>query len=302
MPDDVLIVEDLGKRFGAVEAVEGASFSVPRGAFCGLFGRNGSGKSTTLNLITGLLARDAGQITLFGERMRLEPSVAVKARFAFVAGHLQLHHWMTCREHLDYVARFYPTWDKVREAGLLERFAVPLGQRVRTLSTGQYVQLQLVMALSHRPELLLIDEPGNLDAVVRQSLMESLIAAVAEEHTTVLMASHLISELEGICDHMCVLDRGRVLVSGAVDDLNERIKRVRYRNVPPEPAGWERHLAPEQWHGALLRPSRVREDLRVLLVGYTPERAALLGDLLHAADHELEHLALQELFVALTED
>lgn len=302
MADDALIADALVKRYGPTEALGGLSLSVPRGAFCGLFGRNGSGKTTTLNVVTGLTPRDGGEVTILDERLRFEPTAPTKARLAYVAAHLQLYWWMTCREHIDFVARFYPTWDRTRERELLQMLHIPLDQRVRTLSVGQYVQLQLLMALAHRPELLLIDEPGNLDAVVRQRLMESLIAAIAEEEMTVVMASHLIAELDGVCDYLCVIDAGRTLIQGSTEAMANAVKRVHYVGVPPQPPGYEHGLPPEQWEGAALRLFPNGSELQALIIGYTPRRAEGLRAHLGAESYEVEHLTLQEFFVALTED
>jgi ABC-2 type transport system ATP-binding protein len=294
MDEDVLVVQDLTKRYPGVQALGGLSFSVPHGAFFGLFGRNGAGKTTTLDIVTGLLMRDSGHVTILGEQLRIEPEPQTKVRFAYVAGHLQLYVWMTCREHIEFVSRFYPTWDPAREQELLAMFRVPLDQRVGTLSTGQNTQLQLLMALAHRPQLLLIDEPGNLDAVVRQRLMETMIEAIAEEDTTVVMASHIINELDGVCDHLCIIDRGVALASGPVDSLVESVRRVHYRGARAMPLG-----ATTEGGFALKRHG---DDFRAVIIGYTPERADALAQQLGATDYEAERLGLQELFVALTED
>jgi ABC-2 type transport system ATP-binding protein len=214
--DAVLSVEGLRRSYGRVRALSGLTFSVPRGAFFGLFGRNGAGKTTTLDIVTGLRTRDAGRVTILGEELGLEPSPEVKGRIGYVAGHLELYGWMTCAEHIELMRKFYATWDADREQQLLALFHIPLRQKVTTLSAGQGVQLQLLMALAHHPELLLIDEPGNLDAVVRQRLMTTMIEAIADQETTVVMASHILSELDGVCDHMCIIHNGRALAVGPV--------------------------------------------------------------------------------------
>jgi len=294
MTEDVLVVEKLEKRYGSVRALGRLTFRVPKGAFFGLFGRNGAGKTTTLDIVTGLLMRDSGRVTILGEQLRVEPEPETKARFGYVAGHLQLYDWMTCREHVEFVSQFYPTWDREREQELLAMFRIPLDQRVGTLSAGQNAQAQLLMALAHRPELLLIDEPGNLDAVVRQRLMETMIEAIADEETTVVMASHIISELDGVCDHLCIIDRGAALTSGPVESLAESVRRVHYRGVKQVP------LSVTGEGG--FRVERHGDEARAVIVGYTPERAEALARELGAESHETERLGLQELFVALTED
>jgi ABC-2 type transport system ATP-binding protein len=292
--DSVLVVQDLTKRYSRVQALNGLSFVVPRGAFFGLFGRNGAGKTTALDIVTGLLMRDSGRVRILGEDLRIEPEPETKARFAYVAGHLQLYVWMTCREHIEFVSRCYLTWDRAREQELLAMFRPPLDQRVGALSTGQSIQLQLLMALAHRPELLLIDEPGNLDAVVRRRLMETMIEAIAEEETTVVMASHIINELDGVCDHLCIIDRGVTLASGPVESLTESVRRVHYRGAKALPAD-----ATTEGGFALKRHG---DEVRAVIVGYTPERADALARQLGATDYDAERLGLQELFVALTED
>jgi ABC-2 type transport system ATP-binding protein len=294
MGDGVLIVDDLRKRYPGVQALAGLSFSVPKGAFFGLFGRNGAGKTTTLDIVTGLLMRDSGRVTILGEELRVEPEPETKARFAYVAGHLQLYDWMSCREHVEFVSQFYPTWDAAREAELLELFRIPLDQRVGTLSAGQNVQLQLLMALAHRPELLLIDEPGNLDAVVRQRLMETMIEAIADEEATIVMASHVINELDGVCDHLCIIDRGVALTSGPVESLVESVRRVHYRGV--------KHIPAEAWLKQVVSLRRHGDEARAVFVGYTSERAEALAQRLNVESYEAERLGLQDVFVALTED
>jgi ABC-2 type transport system ATP-binding protein len=219
-PDDIVLeVKGLYKRYGPVEALRGVSFAVPRGAFYGFFGRNGAGKTTTLDILTGLLGRDSGVITLFGEPFGMEPSPAIKQRFAYVGGHIALYDFLTLRDHLDFVAGFYDAWDADRCLQLQDVFRLPMDQATGTLSPGQHIQFQLLLALSRHPELLILDEPGNLDPVVRQRLMSTMVEILDAEDATILMASHLLDELEGICDHMCIIDRGVTLVSGSVADI-----------------------------------------------------------------------------------
>lgn len=295
MGDNVLLVDDLWKRYGKVEALKGLSFGVPRGAFFGLLGRNGSGKTTTLDIVTGLLARDRGHVQVLGEQLGAELSPEAKARLGYVAGHLQLYDWMTCDEHVRLMAQFYETWDDARERQLLEMFRIPLDQRVGTLSQGQNVQLQLLMALAHRPELLIIDEPGNLDAVVRQRLMETMIEAIAEEETTVIMASHIISELDGVCDHLCIIEHGVAWTAGPVEQLLDSVRRLHFRGVKRDASDPIRAYR-------CLRVDRRDGELRLVLPEYTPERAQRLSDALQADDFDTERLGLQEVFVALTGD
>jgi len=291
--DFVLEVRDLHKSYGPVQALRGLTFSVPHGAFFGLFGRNGAGKTTALDVVTGLLGRDKGLVWLLGEGVGMEPSPEVKARFAYVGGHIQLYHWMTVQEHLEFIAGFYPTWDDERREELGDLFRLPMNRRVDSLSPGMHVQFQLLMALSRHPELLIMDEPGNLDPVVRSRLMDTMIEILEAEDATIVMASHLIDELEGVCDHMCVIDRGVTLTSGPVEELTADVREIHFQNVqvtePPEMEGiWRREIA--------------GSEMRLVVADYTEEKAEALARELGAEGYEVGRLGLQEFFIALTAD
>jgi ABC-2 type transport system ATP-binding protein len=291
--DFALEVEDLHKSYGAVKALDGVTFSVPRGAFYGLFGRNGAGKTTTFDIVTGLLGRDRGRVRMLGVDVGAEPLPALKQRFAYVGGHLGLYQWLTLEQHLTFVAGFYDAWDHARCTELREVFRLPMERRAWELSPGQHLQFQLVMALSRHPELLILDEPGNLDPVVRRRLMATMADVLRAEDATILMASHLLDELEGVCDHMCILDRGRTLVAGPVRELVAEVRQVRFHGVaaeqPPALVGvWHERLEPGEWRAVMAR--------------YTDQAAADLAAKLGASGYDVGPVSLEEFFVALTED
>ncbi len=290
--DPILTVSNLHKSYGPVEALRGLSFEVPRGAFYGLFGRNGAGKTTAFDCITGLLGRDRGVIRLLGDEFGFEPAPATKERFAYVGGHIQLYDWMTVEAHIDFVAGFYDAWDDDRRAHLLEYFRLPLDRHVFTLSPGMHVQLQLVMALARHPELLIMDEPGNLDPVVRRRLISTMLEILEAEDATILMASHLIDELEGVCDHMCIIDEGEALVEGPVDQLTEHVREVHFRGA----AG-----AALEAGGDVLSVEAIGPDLRVVLADFTEARAEELGRDLGGDAWEAARIRLADFFIALTE-
>jgi len=290
--DVVLSVRDLQKSYGRVTALRGLSFDVPRGSFYALFGRNGAGKTTAFDCITGLLGRDRGVIRMLGEEVGFEPSPETKARFAYVGGHILLYDWMTLRDHLDFIGGFYPTWDDERCARLLGYFKLPMEQTVGSLSPGMHLQFQLVMALSRHPELLIMDEPGNLDAVVRRRLMSTMLEILEAEDATILMASHLIDELEGLCDHICIIDEGRTLLQGRVDELTEHVREVHLRGAGEAavPTG-----------DGILSVERIGPDLRVVLTEFTDERAAAIAADAGADSWEAARLGLEDFFIAVTE-
>lgn len=292
-PEDALQVTELYRRYGRIEALAGLSFTVPAGSFFGLFGRNGAGKTTCLDIATGLTVRDRGRVRLLGEEVGLEPSPETKARFGYVGGHIQLYGTLTLRRHLDFVAGFYPNWDADYCQELLELFRLPLEQVVLGLSPGMHLQFQLVMALAHHPELLIIDEPGNLDPVVRARLMSSIRRVLQQRERMVLMASHLLDELDGVCTHMCIIDRGRALLSGPVAELTAQAREVRLQGVPlsgppPLPGVHYFESGGPVW--------------RVVTTSGGDERAAALQAQLQAESAEVLPVGLQDFFIALTAD
>lgn len=291
--DIVLSVRDLHKSYGRVQALRGLDLDVPRGAFYALFGRNGAGKTTAFDCITGLLGRDRGSIHMLGEEVGFEPSPETKARFAYVGGHILLYDWMNLRDHLDFIAGFYPTWDDDACSRLLGYFRLPMDRAVGSLSPGMHLQFQLVMALSRHPELLIMDEPGNLDAVVRRRLMSTMIEILDAEDATILMASHLIDELEGVCDHICIIEDGRALVQGRVDELTEHVREVHLRGASATDLGTG---------DGVLSVERIGPDLRVVLADFTDERAASLAAAAGASSWESARLSLEDFFIALTEE
>ncbi len=289
--DTVLSVHALHKSYGSVRALRGLSFEVPRGSFYGLFGRNGSGKTTTFDCVTGLLGRDRGVVRLLGDEFGLEPDTPTKARFAYVGGHIQLYDWMTVEAHIDFVAGFFEAWDAERCRRLLDYFRLPPERNVFTLSPGMHAQLQLVMALARHPELLIMDEPGNLDPVVRRRLMSTMLEILEREDATILMASHLLDELEGVCDHMCIIDEGRALIQGPVSELTKHVREVHMRGA----AG-----AVMEVGGDVLAVEPAGPDLRVVIANFSEERAVQLADDLGAEAWEATPLSLEDFFVALT--
>jgi ABC-2 type transport system ATP-binding protein len=290
--DVVLQVTGLHKRYGPTVALQGLSFTVPRGSFMGLFGRNGSGKTTTFDIITGLISRDQGQVVLLDELVQFEPSPATKRRLAYVGGHLSLYHWLSVQKHLDLVSGFYPTWDWDHCREVLALFRLPLDQQVFGLSPGQHLQLQLVMALAHHPELLIIDEPGNLDPVVRLRLIESITEILRQQQATVVMASHLLDELQGVCDQMCIIDRGQTLVAGPVAELTAQAREVHFRGVkaaaqpPPVPGVWFRDFG--------------GGECRAVFAAFDEKLAAAVAAQLDAEGYDAAPTGLQEFFIALT--
>ncbi|WP_327678068.1 ABC transporter ATP-binding protein [Kitasatospora sp. NBC_00458] len=208
----------MGKRYGQTWALQGCSLQLPAGRIAALVGPNGAGKSTLLHLAVGLLQPDAGQVRVFGQDPR--DNVEALADLGFVAQDTPLYPDFTATELITMGSRLNRRWDSAIARDRLDRIGIPHDKPVGKLSGGQRAQVALALALAKKPRLLLLDEPvAALDPLARHEFMQALMGAVGEYGTTVLLSSHLLADLERVCDHLIVLQTAHVQLSGAVDDL-----------------------------------------------------------------------------------
>ncbi|SBV01632.1 ABC-2 type transport system ATP-binding protein [Streptomyces sp. Ncost-T6T-1] len=214
----ILEARGLGKRYGRRHALTDCTLSVPPGRVVGLVGPNGAGKSTLLQLACGLLTPTSGTIEVLGERPASGP--AQLARVGFVAQDTPTYAALSVADHLRLGARLNPTWDAHLAEGRIRDLGLDPGLRVGRLSGGQRAQVALTLAVSKRPDLLILDEPvAALDPLARREFLQGLMEYVAEHGTTVILSSHLVSDLERVCDHLVSLVASRVQIAGDVDDL-----------------------------------------------------------------------------------
>jgi len=214
----VIETEGLGKRYGRLWALTNCTLSIPAGHVVGLVGPNGAGKTTLLNLSTGMLAPTAGTIEVLGSRPAAGP--AQLARVGYLAQHAPIYAGLSVADHLRLGAHLNPGWDAELARSRIERLDLNLEQKAGTLSGGQCAQLALTLAVAKRPELLILDEPvSSLDPLARREFLQDLMEAVAEHGLSVVLSSHLISDLERVCDYLIVLVASRVLVTGPVEEL-----------------------------------------------------------------------------------
>ncbi|WNV86997.1 ABC transporter ATP-binding protein [Umezawaea sp. Da 62-37] len=212
------MTDDLGKKYRRGWALRGTSLTIPENRIVALVGPNGAGKSTLMGLITGLLRPTTGRITVFGDHPAgrgLHPAVS------YLAQQKPLYQQLTVTETLRLGARTNPTWDQRYAEHLIGQAAVPMSAKVGTLSGGQRTRVALTLALGKRPSLLLLDEPlADLDPLARETVLEALVTETKTQGITVLLSSHVLAELEGVCDHLVLLHQGRVLLAGDVDRLS----------------------------------------------------------------------------------
>jgi len=214
----VLEADGLGKRYGRRWAVRDCTLVIPAGHVTGMVGPNGAGKSTLLNLAVGLIAPTTGTITVLGERPASRP--AQLARVGFVAQDTPVYRRLSVASHLRAGAWLNPRWDAGLASRRIEQLGLDPRQRAGSLSGGQRAQLALTLATAKQPDLLLLDEPvASLDPLARREFLQNLMETVAEHGTSVVLSSHLITDIERVCDYLVVLAGSRVRLAGEVSEL-----------------------------------------------------------------------------------
>ena len=228
MNDLVIRTRGLRKSYDGSPALRGIDLAVPRGSICGFLGRNGAGKTTTLKLLLNLLRPDAGEIFLFGDPVDSETAaVAARRRIGFVTEEKQLYPFMTVGQTIRFTRPFFPGWRRDLEDRYLKIFRLPESKPVPKLSKGMRAQLMLLLALARGAELLILDEPTDgLDPAVTEEVLQALAGLAATEGTSVFFSSHHLAEVEQIADRVCLIDRGQIVIDGALDDLKTDCRRI----------------------------------------------------------------------------
>jgi ABC-2 type transport system ATP-binding protein len=208
----------LGKQYGSLWGLRDCTLEVPAGSVIALVGPNGSGKTTLLHLAIGLTRPSAGDVRVFGRDPRSE-AAAVLPAVGFVAQDHPLFAGLTVAETLKLGRRLNPTWDGDAARARVEQLGLPLRKKVGRLSGGQRAQVALTLGLAKRPELLLLDEPiVSLDPLARHEFLSSLMESAASG-LTVVLSSHVVSDLQRVCDHLVILGGGRIQLAGPIDEI-----------------------------------------------------------------------------------
>jgi ABC-2 type transport system ATP-binding protein len=235
LSESVVTVSELTRRFGAKTALASVSLSLSRGVVYGLVGANGAGKTTLIKHILGLLRAESGSVRVFGHDPVAEP-VAVLSRIGYLSEENDLPGWMRVDELIRYSRAFYPAWDDVYAEQLREVFALDPTARIKSLSKGQKARAGLLIALAHRPELLVLDEPSSgLDPIVRRDILGAVIRTIAEEGRTVLFSSHLLEEVEQVAGHVTMIHQGTIALSAPLDEIKQSHRCVTVRFAEPQP-------------------------------------------------------------------
>jgi ABC-2 type transport system ATP-binding protein len=258
MNDLVIQTRGLTRLFGAKAAVSDLRLEVPRGAVFAFLGRNGSGKSTTIRMLLGLLPPTCGTGELLGCDIRaLTPEI--RARVGYLAEDHPLYGWMTVQEAGDFQRSFFPRWNQKTFRAITDYFNLKLDSRIRTLSRGERAGVSLALTLAQDPELLILDDPAmGLDPVARRALVESMVHLTRRKDRTIFYSSHELADVERVADWIAVIDHGVLRASCAVDTFRSRVKqfRLHFETAPPPSSGFP----------GFLRVTRSGHDLRVTCV------------------------------------
>jgi ABC-2 type transport system ATP-binding protein len=236
MTEPVVEVHELSRTFGRCRALDRVSLTLPRGAVLGLVGVNGSGKTTLIKHILGLYRAQSGTVRVLGRDPVADP-VGVLSRIGHVSEDCDLPNWMRVGELMRYTAAFYPSWDPSLAEELRRDFGLETNPWVGSLSRGLRARLALLLAQAHRPDLLVLDEPSaGLDPLARRDILAAIVRSVARDGRTVLFSSHLLDEVERVADHIALIDQGRVVFSGELEDVRGRHRRLTLRFPEPRAA------------------------------------------------------------------
>jgi ABC-2 type transport system ATP-binding protein len=227
MNEVVFRAERLQKSFGGKEVLRGIDLALEPGTVLGLLGANGSGKTTLIKCGLGLLRPTAGSVTVFGENS-WSLSGAAKSRLGYVPQEVTSYPWMRVRQVIAYTAAFYPSWNHAFVSTLCERWHVPLEDRVGALSTGQLQTVGIVLALGHQPDFLVLDEPvASLDPSARRQFLRTILEMLQDRQQSILFSTHITSDLERVAQKVAILGDGKIRFHGELDELKDRVKRLR---------------------------------------------------------------------------
>lgn len=285
----VIRARELTRYFGRKCAVRALNLEVPRGCVFAFLGRNGSGKTTVIRMLLGLLAPTRGEAAVLGcDSQALTPEV--RSRIGYLTEEHQLYGWMSLRETAEFQSAFYPRWNGKIFQGVLDHFGLKLEARVRELSRGQRAGVALALTLAPDPELLILDDPAlGLDPVARRALVESMIYLTRRSDRTIFFSSHDMADVERVADYIAVLDYSVLRACCPLEFFRGSVQEVRLRFVGAP-------LALPKIPG-LLQALRLDNELRVTCIRYNAATEAVLRSL-GPAEMELLPLGLEDAFIS----
>ena len=281
-------IRALVKEYPGGDGVHGLDLDIPQGCSFGLLGPNGAGKSTTIKILMGLLTPTSGDATVLGRSTHAE-SEEIRRYVGYVPEHHYMYPWMSVAEIIWFTRSFFPSWDTLLCDQLLRQYELDPSKKVKDLSHGMKTKLALILALSHVPELLLLDEPTTgLDPIIREEFLDGLKHLLQRQSCTVLLSSHIMSDVEKVADTIGIINQGRLLICANRKDLISGTKRLRIRI----PKGESSIAVPE---GTIF--DDIVDGFRYLTVrDFSTDSVQRLKQQIGVEDIEVFDLSLEEIF------
>ena len=225
MTESAITIEGLHFSYGKKQVLKGVDLEVPKGSIFGFLGRNGTGKTTMIKTLLGLQKPRSGKCIIGGLDSFTE-TLEVRKRIGFMAEDQQMYGWMTISRIIKWVAGFYPDWDYKFADELADMLGLPKNTKVKALSKGQNSSLALLLALGHRPDIVILDDPTlGLDPIARKDFLRHVIELLQSNGVTVFFSSHLLYEIEPVADHIAILDKGVIIKASRTEQLRESVRK-----------------------------------------------------------------------------
>lgn len=292
MQNAIIDFKDVSKKFGKQSALKKLNMAIPEGCIYGLVGRNGAGKSTSLRMIMNMLQPDSGSIQIMGHTPQELP-LAMRQQIGYSSDSMPLIPWLKVGQLLQDNGSFYPGWNPEYVTLWLKRLSLDSNKRIFSLSRGERQKLAFLMAIGHRPRLLILDEPaGGLDPVVRQEFLESLIELVNETGTTIVLSSHQLHELERIAEYIGLIEDGQMYLETELESLRARMRRVILMGSEIKPESTIEQTA-------LLDTIRRPGYMELIYSQWDEHKAHQLSQQFPRASMDVQSLNLEEIFIFL---
>ncbi len=296
MSDQIIEMNGICKSFGKQHVLNGMSLTVPKGSIYAFLGRNGAGKSTSIKLMLNLLSPEAGTIKIFGSDTR-KHGEHIRSQVGYVPETPHIYDWMTVEELVSFTSPFYKDWDKKRAEELIKSLDIPRKKRVQELSAGTKAKVGLLIALSHNPKLLILDDcTSGLDALVRREISEHIVTLVEDGECTIFFSSHIITELERVADRVGLLKGGSLSFELPMEDLKEKTKKLYICFDNSDPGD-----ILNRYSSSILRMTRDKDELTVITREWNDELITALKGIKHKT-FDVTPLDLEDIFVEYTRE